>query len=59
MPSGGGIRGPVASMGRGWPGDHRKERPTICRNTLDRSYHCPLDACASVSPQIVLTYKDL
>jgi hypothetical protein len=28
MPARGGIRGPVASMGCGWPDDHGKERPT-------------------------------
>src|SRR5271170_3818525 len=58
MPARGGIRGPVASMGCGWPDDHEKERPTVCRNTFNRSHHCPLDACASIGSQVVLTYKD-
>jgi hypothetical protein len=49
MPARGGIRGPVASMGYGWLDDHRKERPTVCRNTFNRSHHYSLDACASVS----------
>jgi hypothetical protein len=32
------------------------KRPTVCRNVLDRSHHCPLDTRASVSSQVVLTY---
>lgn len=58
MPSRGGIRGPVASMGCGWPANHWKERPTVCRYTLDCSHHCPLNTRASVVSRVVLTYKD-
>jgi hypothetical protein len=34
MPTRGGLRGPIASMGCGWPYNHWKERPTVCRYTL-------------------------
>jgi hypothetical protein len=58
MPSGGRVRRPCAPMGCSWPDDYRKERPTVCRDTLDRSYHCPFDTYSSVSSRVVLTYKD-
>jgi hypothetical protein len=58
MLSGGRVRGPYAPMGCGWLDDHWKERPTVCRDTLDRSHHCPLNTRSSVSSRIVLTYKD-
>jgi hypothetical protein len=56
MSSRGGICGPVALMGCGWPDDHWKKRPTICAYALDRSYHFPFNTGASVSSQVVLTY---
>lgn len=58
VPSRGGISGPVAPMGRGWPDNQREERPTVCRYALDRSYHHSLDARASIISWIVPTYQD-
>jgi hypothetical protein len=59
VPSRGGERGPVASMGSGWPDNHWSQRPTVCTYTLDGGNHCALDARASIVSRIVLTYKDL
>jgi hypothetical protein len=58
MPARGEVSGLVASMGCGWPDDHWKERPIICRYALDRSHHRPLDIRTSVISRVVLTYKD-
>jgi hypothetical protein len=59
VPSRGGERGLVASMGSGWPNNHWEQRPTVCTYALNGSYHRSLDAHASIVLQIVLTYKDL
>ncbi len=55
----GGERGPVASMGSGWPDNHWSQRPTVCTYALDGGNHRALDARASIVSRIVLTYKDL
>jgi hypothetical protein len=59
MPSRGGVCGPVASMGCGWPDDHWEERPTVGGYILDCSHHRPLNTRASVISWVVLTYQDL
>jgi len=58
LPSGGGERGPVASMGGGWPNNHRCQIPTVSADALDRSHRCSLDSRASVVSYVVLTYQD-
>jgi hypothetical protein len=45
-------------MGVCWPDDKRVKIPTVAGYTFYSCNHCPLDACASVIPQVVLTYKD-
>jgi hypothetical protein len=59
MRSMGGERSPGTSVGCGWPDNQWKETPTVCRNALDRSHHCPLNTRASISSQVILTYKGL
>ena len=56
MPFRGRIRSSCASMDCGWPKNQWKERPTVCRNALNRSHHCSLDTRASIISQVVLTY---
>ena len=58
VPSRGGKRGPVASMGGGWPNNHGEQRPTVRRYALDRSHRRSLDSRASIFSPVILTYKD-
>jgi hypothetical protein len=58
VPSGGGERGPVASMGARGPDDHGVQTPTICRYAFDRCHHCSLDTRPPIGWPVVLTDKD-
>jgi hypothetical protein len=58
VPTRGGVRGPVGSMGRGWPDYHWIQIPTVRTDTLDRGHYRTLYTRASIASQIVLTDKD-
>ena len=57
VPSGGGERGPVASMRASWPNNHRFEIPTIGTDAFDCSHRCSFDTRTSVVSPVILRYE--
>jgi hypothetical protein len=53
MPSGGGERDPVASMGGVWPNNHGVEISTVSTDAVN------LNSRASIFSPVILTYKHL
>jgi hypothetical protein len=61
LPSGGGERGPVASMVvGGWPNNHEYQIPTVSTDALDRSHRRSLDTrCKEIYPALCLEVEEV
>ena len=58
VPSGSRLSSSIAAMGVSWPDNKRVKISTVAGYSFYSCNHCPLAACASVIPQVVLTYED-